>query len=275
MSIKKENTERWYNLQDPKSLVENLDSKKALYRIISFDSLLQMLNEGVNYLVKIRLWEDVYENFILKEKLKCDGKEIGMNSLSEVFYGQCWTSKQSSDAMWRIYSPDRKGVRIKTRLGKLYNSTQSGNGAVVVSQVKYYSQAKIEDDIQHLPVLTKGQFISLMIQSLFVKRNSFSHESEYRVIYVSNSKQETIDKPVKFFPINPHDFIENIYFDSRADDAYVERCKRVLVNAFNFPATRIRKSNLYSLTQQPISFVNKFGNTDWDYSIQDYMNTEL
>ena len=275
MSIKKESAEKWYRLQDPKSLVEDFDSNKALYRIIPFDGLLQMLNEGMNYLVKIRLWEDMYENFILKEALKCDGKEIGMNSLSEVFYGQCWTSKMSSDAMWRIYSPDKKSVRIKTRLGKLYGTTCSDKGASVVSQVKYYSQAKIEDDIQHLPVLSKGQFISLMIQSLFVKRNSFSHESEYRVIYIANSQVEPVEAPVKAFHINPYDFIENIYFDPRADDAYVERCKRILVNAFHYPVSKIRKSKLYSLTQQPISFVNKFGNTDWDYSIQDYLNHKL
>lgn len=266
-SMKQE--ERWYNLKSPLRLVEGVDMSKALFRIFSFDGLLQMLNENANYLVKTSLWEDVYENFILKEVVKRDGKETAMNSLADIFYGQCWTSRKSSDAMWRIYSPDKKSVKIKTRLGKLYNMITPNDGAFIVGQVRYYSQAKIEEDISNLPVLTKGEIISLIIQSLFTKRNSFSHEAEYRVIYVANSEKEKVDSPAKPFLINPLDFIENIYFDPRADDAYVERCTKILTNAFNYPKSRIRKSSLYSFTSQPISFVDKYGKSNWDIAVQD------
>lgn len=261
--------EKWYDLKSPLRLVKGGDMNKALFRILSFDGLLQMLNENTNYLVKTSLWEDAYENFILKEVIKRDGKETAMNSLADIFYGQCWTSKMSSDAMWRIYSPDKKSVRIKTRLGKLYKMITSNDGTFIVGQVKYYSQAKIEEDISNLPVLTKGEIISLIIQSLFTKRNSFSHEAEYRVIYVANSKIEDIDSPAKPFFIKPIDFIENIYFDPRADDAYVDRCTKILTDAFNYPKSRIKKSRLYSFTSQPISFVNQYGNSNWENAIQD------
>ena len=261
--------ERWYDFKSPLRLVKRVDMKKSLFRILSFDGLLQMLNENANYLVKTSRWEDVYENFILKEVLKRDGKETTLNSLSDIFYGQCWTSRKSSDAMWRIYSPDKKSVRIKTRLGKLYNMISPNDGAFIVGQVRYYSQAKIEEDISNLPVLTKGEIITLIIQSLFTKRNSFSHEVEYRVIYVANLDKENVDSPAKPFLINPIDFVENIYFDPRADDAYVERCTKILTDAFNYPKSRIKKSRLYSFTSQPINFVNKYGNSNWDIAIQD------
>ena len=59
--------DRWYDLKIPTKLGKGGDDEKVLFRIVPFDTLLQMLNEGVNYLVKIKHWEDVYENFILKE----------------------------------------------------------------------------------------------------------------------------------------------------------------------------------------------------------------
>lgn len=261
--------ERWYDLRSPLRLVEGLDNNKALFRILSFDRLLQMLNEGASCLVKISLWEDVYENFILKEVIKKDDKEIAFSSLANMFYGQCWTSRKTSDAMWRIYSPDKKSVRIKTRLGKLYNMIVPNDGAFVAGRVRYYSQAKIEEDIRNLPVLTKGEMVSLIIQSLFTKRNSFSHEAEYRVIYVANPQKENVDAPAMPFFINPFDFIENIYFDPRADDAYVERCTKILTKAFKYPKSRIKKSSLYSFTSQQINFVDKYRRSNWDMAIQD------
>lgn len=42
---------------------------------ISFDSLLQMLNERVIILVQTSYWEDAYENFIVKEKYYNDKQE--------------------------------------------------------------------------------------------------------------------------------------------------------------------------------------------------------
>lgn len=267
--MKKE--DRWYNLKNPYSLVEELDDEKAIFRILSFDCLLQMFNEWRNYLVKTSYWEDVYENFVLKNRILCNNKEFDMHRLKDMLYGQCWTTRMTSDAMWRIYSLDRKSVRIKTRIGKLSSMIWPDDGSIVIGRVKYYSQAKIDRDLCELPILTKGELISLIIQSLFVKRNSFSHESEYRIVYIANPQSENTEEPTKPFLISPLDFIENICFDPRADDAYVARCTNILTRAFKYPKSRIKKSSLYSLKPQSISFVNKYGNSNWDLAIQECM----
>src|SRR5438552_2336902 len=34
-------------------------------------------------------------------------------------YGQCWSLLDESDAMWRIYSPNKAGVKIRTTVRKL------------------------------------------------------------------------------------------------------------------------------------------------------------
>ena len=249
-------TKTWYDFDDA-NLKSNTDNaEKAVFRYVPFDILLQILNEEKLFLVKTSLWEDVYENFIFKEIVKRNGVKVDIKHTIDSLFGLCWTYKMYSDAMWRIYSPDKKSVRIKTRIGKIEQLGQ-GNpelGDPVCGRVLYYPQSKIERGIQALSTISEKDFLTLVMQSLFVKRKSFSHESEYRIISLVESSQETRAASVIGFPINPLDFIENIYFDPRADEAYVNRCTKILVDAFSYPASRIKKSNLYSFNQQTINY---------------------
>ena len=240
------NEDKWFLLDAEESNITIESEDKALFRIIPFDSLLQMLNEKSNTLVQIKYWDDVYENFILKEECVKNGNVLSVKQMSNRFYGQCWTRKESSDAMWRIYSSDRKSVRIKTRIGKLNSiiPQDDNKDLFVLGKVNYFPQSKIENDLMTIGPISKDQFINLVFQSLFVKRNSFSHEAEYRLVYFEDNLMDL--PPVKTIPIEPLDFIETINFDPRADDSYVERCTKVLTEAFKFPKSRIRKSELYS-----------------------------
>ncbi len=99
---------KWFEMVENEIFPQKEDRDKSLFRIIPFDSLLQMLNERKNTLVNTSKWEDVYENFMLKENFVVNGKTYTIADLSNKYFGQCWTTKASSDAMWRIYSPDKK-----------------------------------------------------------------------------------------------------------------------------------------------------------------------
>jgi hypothetical protein len=113
-------------------------------------------------------------------------------------------------------------------------------------KVVYLPPAKTEHDLKSLNNhITREQLSHLLLESQFVKRNSFSHESEYRIIFLDDWSLGTPD-PFKKIPIDPLVFIENVYFDPRADSFYVDRCKKILKEAFDYPAQRIRQSNLYS-----------------------------
>ena len=245
-------TDKWYNLRVPFGSQETLDGSVSLFRILPFDALLQMLCEEANYVVKTSKWEDVYENFILKESVLKGESVIDLRDWGNALYGQCWTRRLSSDAMWRIYSPDKKSVRIKTRLSKLQEMTRPGDGNTFVGRVRYFSQGDIERGIETLPALTDEKLKSLVIQSLFTKRNSFSHEAEYRVIYEADAKSDDLTSSALPFSIAPLDFIENIYFDPRADNSYVARCQNILTESFKYPKDRIHKSSLYSFNPQTI-----------------------
>lgn len=85
----------------------NLDEKdldKAIYRIYPYHYFIKMLEDKNNVLVKTRLWEDPFENFILNATGQLpDGKLFLMGSRDQ-YFGQCWSLNIESDAMWRIYS---------------------------------------------------------------------------------------------------------------------------------------------------------------------------
>ena len=223
------------------------DRDIALYRFMPFDSLLQMLNEQKNTLVKSSLWEDSYENFMLKNEFLVNGKNYSLEKLSDEWFGQCWTTKSSSDAMWRIYSHDKKSVRIKTTVGRLWDSaiTYQGDGIFMIGKVQYFSQAQILKDIEEGAPYRLSEVSDMMINSLYVKRNSFRHELEWRLVYHCGSKSAEKEKNAIQVDINPLEFIMNVYFDPRADNIYVDRCKKILVKAFNYPSKRIHKSSLY------------------------------
>lgn len=248
---------KWFEMVENEIFPKKGDREKSLFRIIPFDSLLQMLNEKKNTLVNTSKWEDVYENFMLKENFIVNGKTCTIADLSNKYFGQCWTTKASSDAMWRIYSPDKKSVRIKTTVGRLWDSVsaQMNDGRYAVGKVQYISQSRIEEDIINSSPFTLQDLGDLMTLSLFVKRSSFSHESEYRLIYVCSKESVDEGKMIKEVTINPQDFIMNIYFDPRADQSYIDRCKKILTKAFGYPIERIHKSTLYDFKPCSITVV--------------------
>lgn len=91
-----------------------------LFRIITVERFFELMIEKRNTFVSPSSWEDPFEAFTSKAKIIIDGKEIFSNSR---IWGQCWTTRiNETDAMWRIYTPSKNGVRIKTTARKLLDS---------------------------------------------------------------------------------------------------------------------------------------------------------
>ena len=236
----------WFDGLDDLIFPVASDLDRHLFRIIPFDSLLQMFTDKHNILVKTSKWEDSYENFLLKETIIHNGEPVNLKIYQDRLFGQCWTTKQSSDALWRIYSPDKKSVRIKTTIGMLWDSVKGASeGRSAIGRVQYVPQKKLTEDLLKVSPFSVERLSRLIVSSFFIKRISFSHESEYRLIYMCKESSQDISKDIKCFDIKPLDFILNVYFDPRADSAYVDRCTKVLVNAYGYPKDRIHKSTLY------------------------------
>jgi hypothetical protein len=133
------------------NLTEN-DLSLPIYRIISVSRLENILTTNQLGLVRPKVWDDPFENWLLKSKfILKNGNEASVMS-SQDFVGQCWTATEESDAMWRIYSPEKSGVKIKTTIGKLLNE--------LLNQVEDENKFEISKFIGKVKYLSKEEIIA-------------------------------------------------------------------------------------------------------------------
>jgi hypothetical protein len=78
------------------------------------------------------MWEDPFENFILNSTGKLPTGETFTIASREQYFGQCWSWKKESDAMWRIYSQhikdlktqkliiDNIGIKVKSTIRNIF-----------------------------------------------------------------------------------------------------------------------------------------------------------
>lgn len=228
----------------------NLNEKEIdlpIYRVISIERLFELFHDKLNVLVNPKRWDDPFENFMLNSLIQFkSGIKVSIG-FKKNLYGQCWTRTRESDAMWRIYSPNKDGVRISSTPRKLFNnlieiSENSKNIDCFIGKVKYYSTPtlkKLLNDNSHWLIDEGGVGPA---QSLLFKRLAFKHENEVRLIYNSFGK---FDQEVMKYEVDPLDFIDDIVFDPRISyDEFARHKKRI--KDLNFKK-RIFQSALYQI----------------------------
>lgn len=230
---------------------------KPIYRIFSFQRLEEIFQDRKLTLVKPKLWDDPFENFILNSTGRLpDGREFQM-SFRDNFYGQCWSLTKESDAMWRIYSPEKNGVKVKTTIRKLFTPLfQAGgqhektNGVIYnltsfVGKVKYDGVKKLEMMLKNEHQMSEkilDQSGRGQASTFFFKRLAFRHEKEIRLIYnsLNENKSDTYQ-----FDINPIDIFDEIVFDPRMKVIEYQKLKKKVVE-LGFQKAIIQ-SGLYKL----------------------------
>ena len=164
-------------------MFQNIKEKeldKHIYRIISVERLIELFSTNRNTLVKPREWDDPYENFILSSKIKLTSGKVVEYNYHNRFYGQCWTLNRASDAMWRIYSPNGNGVRIRTTIRKMAESIYSIQPKMpevkfCLGKVDYLSKNKLYG-VANTTFDDSGVAVDNLFYSLLVKRKAFKHE---------------------------------------------------------------------------------------------------
>jgi hypothetical protein len=198
----------------------NLNSEeknRKIYRVMPIHHLIEVFNNSQNTLSKPRLWDDPFENFILQSKAKLPDGQIVSFGMRDSFYGQCWTFQKESDAMWRIYSPDKNGVKIRTTIKKLFESLYNSvpqkrrDVSCFLGKVKYLTRLGIQRLLKR-PISLESSGVGVA-DTLLIKRKAFSHEKEVRLIYWAD-ENEAISEIYQYH-VNPHLLIEQIVFDPR------------------------------------------------------------
>lgn len=168
--------------------------KTSIYRVFPYDYFLESLINKRLTLVKPSLWDDPFEEFLAKQNfLGPKGEKLTMNNFGGSFFSQCWSFNKESDFMWRVYSPNNRGVKvksdIKTLIDALVPSVNNGD-LFKLGKVDYWNDNKIKKNFEDQDFLGK-LLINGYYHSLLIKKDSFLHEREIRIIFHSNSQNNT------------------------------------------------------------------------------------
>lgn len=198
-----------------------------IYRVMPLDRFYKLFTDKQNVLVRPSKWEDPFENFILNAPARLSDGTVVTFGFNNDFYGQCWTKLTSSDALWRIYSPDKTGVRVRTTVRKLLTSVQAPLGdwaheQAFIGKVLYLGDKKLVEFGNG--VFRNGLNSRALAETLLVKRVAFRHEREVRLLYLEKDKGR---KDIYAYAVDPHMLIDQVMIDPRlsrseADDKKVE-----------------------------------------------------
>jgi hypothetical protein len=224
-----------------------------VYRIFSKKWFLELLKTQRNGLVSSRMWDDPFENFFLKcVGVTSDGARVSLSSLHDSWFGQCWTLTEESDAMWRIYSHDKTGVRVSTTIRRLFTSFYDSADTFAtqkffIGEVSYASRGIIEAFLAKTSfwdIALGGQARSFA-ETLCIKRQEFAHEHEIRLLF-HDAQNQHMGATVVPFPFDTEALIDSVILDPRMSDAEFQSAKNEIASCGY--SREIRQSELYKFS---------------------------
>ncbi|MCR8930408.1 MULTISPECIES: DUF2971 domain-containing protein [unclassified Pseudomonas] len=224
------------------------DGPKRLYRILDFTRVVQIFERGELYFANPSKWDDPYERRI-------------SHSRSHALFAQCWCQLGISDAMWRIYSQNGMGVRISTTDKKLNAAVKTfvrdKGYRFRLGEVDYKSQADLNFEARKIAAELRENFkIKRAVDILYMKREAFRHESEWRATIFCPDEKRVNAKDGIAVKIDPHKLIDRILLDPRAPGELVDAFKFYFEKKLGFKGTVIR-SVLYK-SPKPLEVDDEF-----------------
>jgi len=225
----------------------NLDeSEQKIFRIMPFERFIELMTCKKLSFVRPVLWDDPFENFIMNSHSDCD-------SIKTAIYGQCWSLNIETDFMWRVYAPNKNGIKLHTNIKKFMNhifekNSFLENSLIFIGKVEYLPWDKTKEKFNGMSLydsyFSRGDIKNIIANSLFIKRTEFSAESEVRVVYFYD---EYLDNDIKVvdFEIEPNDFIEEVVIDSRISFDKYQILENLIREKLGYTGV-ISQSKLYS-----------------------------
>jgi hypothetical protein len=148
-----------------------------------------------------------------------------MNTLEGDWYGQCWTYNNDTDGMWRIYSPQKDGIKLKTTVRKLFDSfydsgAQFASLQYFIGAVLYLTEAEIVDFMSKVSFqdIQSGGKADGFAELLCVKREAFKHENEIRLLFQDVAPRRGV-AGVAEFALDVNKVCDEVVLDPRLTDA--------------------------------------------------------
>lgn len=241
------------------NILNGLTGDEVIYKYFPLRYLEPLLQNRLLRVDHTSNWEDVYENFFLKNEFIYENMSGRADGLIGCVYGQSWTLQDESDAMWRIYSNKYRescAIRIKTTVGKLFSviypeksSSTMHASSSFIGRVKYVSDDELLSWQQRS--IPASEVIQMMINSFFIKRKPFEHEQEVRIIRTIPGDFCNIGVEYLEFEIDPESLIDEYVIEPRLTQVQSDVVKSQLVDLGVNPS-KIRQSDLYQFKPSKI-----------------------
>jgi hypothetical protein len=162
---------------------------------------------------------------------------------------------RDSDAMWRIYSSDKMGIRVSTTIRKLFagvcdTTVEFAKLKYFIGKLEYEDRSKIEQFIKTTSFgdLAFGGQGDKFARTLCIKRPEFEHEKEVRLLI--QDPEHKVHTDVLTLPFAYDSVLSEIVCDPRLDSATFDRLKKDFFGlGCSLP---IGQSDLYKIDEMTI-----------------------
>lgn len=237
--------------------MNGLNGQDYVYKYIPLKYLILLVENKELRIDKVSKWEDPYENFFLKSNFYTYASfykqniQVHTDDIINRTYGQSWTMREESDAMWRIYSNkgdiENIAIRVKIKIDNLFNIVYTSDECMATTSIGPVNY-KTDDEITHwMQGLNNidSEFPNFAEQSLFIKRIPFAHEEEVRII-ISKDTQTPAEEFLSY-DIPDLNVIEDFILDPRLNEEDEEQITQKLED-IGVDRHKIKKSSLYEFT---------------------------
>lgn len=192
---------------------------RFLYRYVSFEAFVSMIQKKALTLVLPEVWDDPTEKVLFDRVIAQIGDYYTVMLLHMMkwkSFCQCWSKLSESDAMWRLYSFNNMSVRItasECELLELDSGLRIKDVHYTNSELllpSFFNDENLGDD---RVVKEAGQFV---LESICRKREAFSHEQEVRMVYPlrwENNQTDLADHVIAYCKYYGADELVNVLLD--------------------------------------------------------------
>lgn len=209
------------------------EQNNKVWRYIDVSKLIDIISRKSLFLCRLDLLDDTHEGSFTKIHFETRQTEYEKYGISHVIptleksnknfpksmFVNCWYfDNYESEAMWKLYCPDNKGVAIQTSYKKLVDSVSFDDYLYIGS-------------IQYLDYETEWFPTGNIFYPVMHKRKAFQHEKEIRLVktdykyWVDNSLEPPSGV---YIPWEIEKYSENIYVNPYAPIWYYEVIKDLL-----------------------------------------------
>lgn len=227
-------------------LILNYPNLKKIWRYMDFTKFENLLyTESLFFCRADRFedkWEGIFpkkmiEKFNLKEKSmpSDDGNKYTLCEWQIVKEARshlinCWhANDHESDAMWKLYSPNRQSIAIQSTIGRLKKCFNKTTERIRIGAVEYVDFKNWKPNNR---VFNMGEPNTL--KTFLLKRKGFEHEKEIRTITNIAYKEHKQEKGI-LVKIDLNELVETIVISPNSEDWFFSLVENIIKkNGYNF-----------------------------------------